>query len=191
MKRIQHKILKEDRALKILKKVSIKSESEFMHEISMLKCIDHPSVLKYYECYQDEFNYYIVTEYCKGGELLTFLIENRAFNESVAANIMKQILSAVSYCHSKGIVHRDLKTENILIKDASDINNVQIKIIDFGISCRIQPQEKLTSTFGTPYYMAPEVFKQNYTEKIDVWSCGVILYIILCGFPPFNGKNIA
>jgi serine/threonine protein kinase len=72
---------------------------------------------------------------------------------------MKQLLSAVSYCHSRGIVHRDLKTENILIKDSTDIYNVQIKIIDFGISCRIQPQEKLTSTFGTPYYMAPEVFK--------------------------------
>ena len=108
-----------------------------MHEISMLKSIDHPTVLKYYECYQDDYNYYIVTEYCSGGELLNFLIQNRAFNEAVAANIMKQLLSAVSYCHSRGIVHRDLKTENILIKDSSDIYNVRIKIIDFGISCRI------------------------------------------------------
>eukprot|EP00347_Sterkiella_histriomuscorum_P008991 403342946 len=191
VKRIQHKILREDRALKILKKSGIKSETEFIHEISMLQQLDHPNVLKYYECYQDDYNFYIVTEYCKGGELLNFLIEHRAFNEGVASNIMQQILSAVSYCHGKGIVHRDLKTENILIKDATEnIFDVQIKIIDFGISCKIQPQEKLTSTFGTPYYMAPEVFKQNYTEKCDVWSCGVILFIILCGFPPFNGKNI-
>lgn len=91
--------MREDRALKILKKVSIKSENEFLHEISMLKSIDHPTVLKYFECFQDEFNYYIVTEYCKGGELLNFLISNKAFNETVAANVMKQILSAVSYCH--------------------------------------------------------------------------------------------
>lgn len=83
-----------------------------------------------------------------------------------------------------------MKTENLLVKDAKDLKNIQIKVIDFGISIKIQPQEKLTSTFGTPYYMAPEVFKQNYTEKCDIWSCGVILYIILSGIPPFNAKNI-
>jgi calcium-dependent protein kinase len=70
------------------------------------------------------------------------------------------------------------------------MKNLQVKVIDFGISCKIQPQEKLRISFGTPYYMAPEVFRQNYTEKCDIWSCGVILYIILSGIPPFNGKNI-
>lgn len=112
------------------------------------------------------------------------------FSERLAFNVMKQLLSAVLYCHERGIVHRDLKTENILIKDVGEFNDVSIKIIDFGVSCKIQPQEKLTMKFGTPYYMAPEVFKQNYTEKCDIWSCGVILYVILCGYPPFNARNL-
>ena len=155
-----------------------------------MQSIDHPNVLKYYECFEDEFNYYIVMEFCKGGELLKFILACPEMNENIIAIVMKQLLSAVAYCHQRGIVHRDIKTENLLIKDANDMKNLQVKVIDFGISCKIQPQEKLRISFGTPYYMAPEVFRQNYTEKCDIWSCGVILYIILSGIPPFNGKNI-
>ena len=104
---------------------------------------------------------------------------------------MKQLFSAVAYCHSKNVVHRDLKVENLLVKDVTDNRRkINVKLIDFGISCKMQPQEKLTKMFGTPYYMAPEVLKQNYTEKCDLWSCGVILYVILSGVPPFKAKNL-
>jgi calcium-dependent protein kinase len=113
----------------------------------MLKSIDHPNVLKYYECYMDEFNYYIVTEFCPGGELLSFIVKERGINDWQAAFVMKQVLSAVNYCHARGIVHRDLKVENVLVKDTvaasagEDYGNkrINVKLIDFGISCRIRP----------------------------------------------------
>lgn len=160
----------------------------------MLKSIDHPNVLKYYECYMDDYNYYIVTEFCPGGELLSFIVKERGINDWQAAYIMKQVLSAVNYCHQRGIVHRDLKVENILVKDVSASSadeeygnkRINIKLIDFGISCRIKPKEKLNKFFGTPYYMAPEIIKRDYNEKCDLWSCGCILYVIMCGYPPFR-----
>jgi calcium-dependent protein kinase len=89
-----------------------------------MQSLDHPNVLKQYECFEDEFNYYIVMEYCSGGELLNYILSAEMMNENIIANIMKQLLSAVAYCHERGIVHRDLKTENLLIKDAKDINNI-------------------------------------------------------------------
>lgn len=105
---------------------------------------------------------------------------------------MKQIFSAVNYCHNRGIVHRDLKVENVMVKNLTEVpdTRIHIKIIDFGISCRIKPHERLTKLFGTPYYMAPEVIKRDYTEKCDLWSCGVILYIILIGYPPFQAPTL-
>ena len=102
---------------------------------------------------------------------------------------MKQILSAVFYCHSNKIVHRDLKPENILL-NGEDLNS-GIKIIDFGTSRVYKTGYKMTQRYGTPYYVAPEVIDQKYTEKCDIWSCGVICYILLAGTPPFNGKNDA
>jgi calcium-dependent protein kinase len=164
----------------------------------MLKSIDHPNVLKYFECYMDEYNYYMVTEFCPGGELLSFIVKERGINDWQAAYVMKQVLSAVNYCHARGIVHRDLKVENILVKDViqpgqgEDFGNkrINVKLIDFGISCRIRPHQRLTKFFGTPYYMAPEVIKRDYTEKCDIWACGVILYVIMCGYPPFRAQTL-
>lgn len=100
---------------------------------------------------------------------------------------MKQVLSAINYCHSQNIVHRDLKPENLLLD--KDENNPKIKIIDFGTSQVFDADQPMTQKFGTPYYIAPEVLKKKYNEKCDIWSLGVILYILLCGYPPFNGAN--
>lgn len=100
---------------------------------------------------------------------------------------MKQVLSAINYCHSKNIVHRDLKPENLLLD--KDESNPKIKIIDFGTSSVFDPEQTMSQKFGTPYYIAPEVLKKKYTAKCDIWSIGVILYILLCGYPPFNGAN--
>lgn len=107
------------------------------------------------------------------------------FDERKAADYMKQTLSAIVYCHSKNIVHRDLKPENLLFDTKKD--NANLKVIDFGTSRKMDSQKKLTKRLGTPYYIAPEVLKKNYDEKCDIWSCGVIMYILLCGYPPFNG----
>ena len=97
------------------------------------------------------------------------------------------MLSAINYCHIRKIVHRDLKPENLLLD--KDEDNPKIKIIDFGTSQLFDPEKKMSQKFGTPYYIAPEVLKKSYNEKCDLWSCGVILYILLCGYPPFNGAN--
>ena len=99
---------------------------------------------------------------------------------------MKQLLSAVTYCHQKNIVHRDLKPENLLIIKPGEYD---IKVIDFGLSRSFEKHKTMYNRAGTPFYIAPEVLKKKYNEKCDVWSCGVILYILLSGNPPFNGKN--
>ena len=139
--------------------------------------------------FQDDKRFYLVTELCQGGELFEAITKRTHFNEQVAASIIKQILSAIAYCHSKSIVHRDLKPENILLEDKKDDGDFQIKVIDFGASMRFDPSKKMNQVFGTAYYIAPEILKLEYNEKCDVWSVGVILYILLSGKPPFGGEN--
>lgn len=97
------------------------------------------------------------------------------------------MLSAINYCHSRKIVHRDLKPENLLLDKEKE--NPKVTIIDFGTSGIFEAEKKMSQKFGTPYYIAPEVLKKNYDQKCDLWSCGVILYILLCGYPPFNGTT--
>lgn len=154
------------------------------NEIAILKDLDHPNIVKMYEFLEDEKRIYIVTEICKGGELFDEILNRSKFDESDAAIVMKQLLSAVNYCHSKKIVHRDLKPENILLEQDKDLE--KIKIVDFGTSLMYDPSKKLEEKLGTAYYIAPEVIKKSYNEKCDLWSCGVIMYILISGEPPFN-----
>ena len=107
--------------------------------------------------------------------------------EEDAAYIVRQILLAITYCHSRGVVHRDLKPENILIDSINKEGKISIKVIDFGAALFIPPHSKLYETLGTPYYIAPEVLTGTYNEKCDIWSIGVILYILLSGSVPFDG----
>jgi calcium-dependent protein kinase len=100
---------------------------------------------------------------------------------------MRQIFSAIAYCHANNIVHRDIKPENVLLEGQGQ--KALVKIIDFGTSVKFAPGKKIKGTFGTPYYIAPEVIRGIYNEKCDLWSCGVILFILLTGKPPFDGKN--
>ncbi len=110
-------------------------------------------------------------------------------SEEDAAYVIRQVLSAITYCHTKGVVHRDLKPENILIDSIQEHGHINIKVIDFGTALFFSPQTHFKETMGTPYYIAPEVLLGSYTEKCDVWSIGVILYIMLSGSPPFNGET--
>ena len=109
--------------------------------------------------------------------------------EEDAAYIIKQLLSAITYCHLKGVVHRDLKPENVLIDSITSSGKINIKVIDFGAALFIAPETHISEMLGTPYYIAPEVLMGKYDEKCDIWSIGVILYILLCGCVPFNGPT--
>ena len=190
--KVRHKLSNQYRAMKI---IQCKSTSEnhsiaINKEINILKNLDHPNIIKVYEIYSSEKYVYTINELCTGGELFDKIVDVKHFSESAACNIMRQLLSAVAYCHENGVIHRDLKPENILIESSEEKDKefFQIKVIDFG-TCEILKKKKLTEQIGTSFYIAPEVLKNGYNEKCDLWSCGVILYILLCGSPPFYGKN--
>jgi calcium-dependent protein kinase len=175
----------EVRAIKIIymKNCSKEEQDHIWNEIVIMKSLDHPNIIRIYEYFKDFNNLFIVMEMAMGGELFDKIIEVHHFTEEIASKILYQILSAVNYLHKHGIVHRDLKPENILF------DGENVKIIDFGTSRQFQPNKKMKSLLGTAYYIAPEVINQSYTETCDEWSCGVIMYILLSGIPPFNGSD--
>jgi len=189
VRKVIHKKSGLTRAAKILCKDAISTEehSKLISEVQILTTLDHPGILKMFEMYEDKNKYYIVSEYLEGGELFERIIQNDRFSERDAAKIMKQLLSAIAYCHKHRIVHRDLKPEN-LVYDSKD-DSANLKVIDFGTAKAFTPDGKMNETYGTAYYIAPEVLNLSYTEKCDVWSCGVIMYILLSGSPPFNGRD--
>jgi calcium-dependent protein kinase len=177
--------------MKIIEKKSVtrpEDKEKLIADIHILKHLDHPNILKLYEFYQDEKSFYIIYEYCAGGELFDKIIELGCLGEQEASYILRQILSAIVYAHNHNIVHRDLKPENILLDIAAD-GSYMIKVVDWGTAREYDPNNKMNEKYGTAYYMAPEVLKKNYDAKCDIWSCGVILYIMLCGKPPFAGRN--
>jgi len=182
------------RAMKMIKKTTINLQDDdrkFLKEIQILIQIDHPNIIKIYEYFQDETYFYIITEFVSGGELYDTISKWKNFNEDKAAYIMRQLLSAVIYLHSHNIVHRDLKPENMMVEKntGKNKNTINIKLIDFGTCNYYDGKNKLTLKVGTPYYIAPEVLRRSYTEKCDLWSCGIIMYILLCGYPPFSGDS--
>eukprot|EP01066_Platyproteum_vivax_P006551 Platyproteum_vivax@DN232_c0_g1_i1.p1 len=192
VQKIVHKKTKERRALKTIRKADVDKPEDrdaLFSEVATLKELDHPNIVKVYEFFEDEKYYHIVTEICQGGELFDRIVNRteKGFGEREAALVMQQILSAVTYCHQRHIVHRDLKPENILME--SERPDAPIKVIDFGTSRVFNPDRAMHQKLGTPYYVAPEVLKRKYNEKCDVWSCGVIMYILLCGYPPFSGSS--
>ena len=184
--KVQQKTTNFLRAVKAIKKKHVDYE-EFNNEIEVLKALDHPNIIKLFDCYQDKRYYYMVEEYCSGGDLFDYIQKEKFFTEQKAGTIFNQLLSAVNHLHKKNIVHRDLKPENIVLIESGN-NEVFIKLIDFGTSITIKGKN-LTQELGTIYYIAPEVFMNNYYEKADIWSCGIILYTMLCGHPPFCGNK--
>jgi calcium-dependent protein kinase len=184
-----HKKTKALRAVKILSKRLLESEEaqkQFIKEVEILKTLDHPNIVRIFEFFEDDNSFYIVMEYCDGGELFDEIVKNVQFNEHQAAHIIRQVFSCIAYLHSIKVVHRDIKSENILLEEKDDLFN--IKLIDFGVATTLNP-EGITGTIGTPSYIAPEVITGKYTEKCDVWSAGVLMYILLSGCPPFQGSE--
>jgi len=186
-----NKATKAQRAVKSISKAQMKNLDRFKQEISILKMMDHPNIIKLHESFEDHRNIYIVMELCIGGELFDRIIDAGHFTEVQAAIVMKQIIQAIFYMHEQKVCHRDLKPENFLFSSKEPIDKSVLKIIDFGLSCKFTDGQSLSTKAGTPYYVAPQVLAGKYDESSDLWSCGVIMYVLLCGYPPFYGETDA
>jgi calcium-dependent protein kinase len=190
--RVQNRLTGQTRAMKIINKsttCTAADDQEIINEINILRTMDHPNILKIFEFYSGKDSYSIVTEMCSGGELFQEIIDKGPFNERYSAYVMYQILSAINYCHNMNIIHRDLKPENILIVKREKGGYPLLKVCDFGTSKMVEKGSVQRKLVGSSYYIAPEVLRKNYNEKCDLWSCGVIMYILLSGRPPFGGDN--
>lgn len=187
-----HKRTGDIRAIKIFKKSEIPEEEiesrSVLAEVEILRTLDHPNILKVYEYFEDQDHYYIVMEYCEGGDIFDKIERNGKISERYAAKVMIYLLKGVNYLHSRHVVHRDIKPENILITNKSKYADMNIKIIDFNVATK-KTEKNLKGVTGTTDYMAPEVFGGVYDEKCDLWSCGVVLYLMICGQLPFPSPN--
>jgi len=177
-------------AIKILDKTSKDANLEMMsREVEIMEQIQHKNIIYMREMFDTPTKMYLIMELVTGGELFDRIVNRGSYSEKDASNVVRQIVSAIEYLHSMGIVHRDLKPENLLY--ANENPDADIKIADFGLS-RILPDDAMLKTAcGTPGYVAPEVLKgRGYGKEVDMWSVGVIMYILLCGFPPFYDDNV-
>jgi len=187
-----HRLTGEIYAVKTIDKAKVTRRDHIQREIRLLRSVDHPGIMKMVDYYEDEAYVHIVTERCTGGELFKKIIDSTSgsgcLQESHAAKIIKALLEAVHYLHSRNVVHRDIKPENVLFESAEEGSS--IKLIDFGLSRTHGIDDSaMTNRIGTPYYMSPGVLRGNYDRSCDIWAVGVVSYILLCGFPPFNGQS--
>ena len=178
----------EIKAMKQVEKSKLPDVKYFETEIKILSLLDHPNIVRLFEVFEDDKNFYLIMELCHGDNLLSRMKNNR-YKEKAAAVLMEQVVAAIAYCHEKGICHRDLKPQNVLFCDESP--NSPVKVVDFGISKIFDPSltnfqnelkgdftksKKMDSQIGTLYFISPEIIKGSYNEKCDIWSLGVILY---------------
>ncbi|XP_024966498.1 CDPK-related kinase 5-like [Cynara cardunculus var. scolymus] len=179
-------------AVKVIPKAKMTTAiavEDVRREVRILQALaGHDNLVQFYDAFEDDDKVYIVMELCEGGELLDrILARGGKFTEDYSKNVLVQILNVVSFCHLQGVVHRDLKPENFLLKAKDD--DSQLKAIDFGLSDFVKPDEKLNDIVGSAYYVAPEVLLRSYGTEADVWSVGVIAYILLCGSRPFWART--
>lgn len=176
-------------AIKSIPKNKIEYRIDLLErELGLLMTVDHPNIIKFYEVYEDPQYIHLVMELCTGGELFDQLISKGRYTEAEAAKIMHSLLSAVAHLHSMEIAHRDLKPENIMLSTSDE--NSEIKIIDFGLAKKYLEEGSGENTvLGSSYYVAPEVLQNSYGLSCDIWSCGVIVFMLLSGKPPFDGNS--
>nr|GMD92013.1 calcium-dependent protein kinase 26-like [Ipomoea batatas] len=160
----------------------VRREIEIMHHLS-----GQPNIISIKGSYEDAVAVHVVMELCKGGELFDRIVKRGHYSERKAAELTRTIVGVIEACHSLGVMHRDLKPENFLFVD--DEEDSPIKTIDFGLSTFFKPGEIFNEVVGSPYYVAPEVLQKRYSHKADIWSAGVIVYILLSGAPPFCGES--
>ncbi|XP_066394967.1 serine/threonine protein kinase OSK4 [Miscanthus floridulus] len=186
----EHKLTGHRVAIKIIncrQMRNMEMEEKAKREIKILKLFIHPHIIRLYEVIYTQTDIYVVMEYCKYGELFDYIVEKGRLQEDEARRIFQQIISGVEYCHRNMVVHRDLKPENLLLD-----SKYNVKLADFGLSNVMHDGHFLKTSCGSPNYAAPEVIsgKLYAGPEVDVWSCGVILYALLCGTLPFDDENI-
>ncbi|XP_037925477.1 calcium/calmodulin-dependent protein kinase type 1 isoform X2 [Hermetia illucens] len=177
-------------AVKIIDKKALKGKEDSLeNEIKVLRRLTHPNIVQLLETYEDKTKVYLVMELVTGGELFDRIVEKGSYTEKDASDLIRQVLEAVDYMHEQGVVHRDLKPENLLYYSQEEDSKIMIS--DFGLS-KMEDSGIMATACGTPGYVAPEVLAQKpYGKAVDVWSIGVISYILLCGYPPFYDENDA
>ncbi|XP_042738547.1 serine/threonine-protein kinase SIK2 isoform X4 [Lagopus leucura] len=189
VKLARHRITRSEVAIKIIDKsqLDVVNLEKIYREVQIMKMLDHPHIIKLYQVMETKNMLYLVTEFAKNGEIFDYLASHGRLSESEARRKFWQILSAVEYCHNRKVVHRDLKAENLLLD-----NNMNIKIADFGFGNFYKSGEPLTTWCGSPPYAAPEVFEGQQYEgpQLDIWSMGVVLYVLVCGALPFDGPTL-
>jgi len=163
-----------------------RDKERLQQEVSMMKLVQKGEyVVRLHETYEDDAFVYMVMELCQGGELVSCLLEQGTHSEAQAVLVMRQVFQAVAYLHSCSICHRDLKPENLLLLHRRPIRDNVVKVTDFGLSALCPSGSELRGTMGTLPYMAPQVLNGRHDLSADIWSCGVLTYLLLCGYPPF------
>jgi len=185
----EHKETGKIRAVKTISKAQTTDPNKLSAEIAVMKMMDHPNICKLFETFEDARNVYLVMELCEGGELFDRIIELNRMTERQAAIVMQNMFRALFYMHSVSVCHRDLKPENFLFTDKKPVEEATLKLIDFGLARGFKKNEILRTKAGTPFYVAPEVLTGKYGESSDLWSLGVIMFVLLCGYPPFHGQT--
>ncbi|KAK9067800.1 hypothetical protein SSX86_011911 [Deinandra increscens subsp. villosa] len=167
-------------------KTLVKGEETVHREVEIMQHLSgHPGVVTLKAVYEDLESFHLVMELCSGGRLIDQMAKEGRYSEQRAANIFKELMMVIKYCHDMGVVHRDVKPENILLTTSG-----KIKLADFGLAVRITNGQSLAGLAGSPAYVAPEVLSGNYCEKVDVWSAGILLHALLVGVLPFQGESL-
>lgn len=177
-------------AIKIVPKMSLSREDKIglKSEVEILHSLKHPNIIELHAVYREKKFYYLVLEHMKGGELFQRIVAKKRYSELDAGRVCKTLVATIAFLHDNKIAHRDIKPENLLLISRTD--DVRVKIADFGFAKRVTSPECLTTRCGSPNYVAPEIIsKVPYGVAVDMWSIGVVLYILLCGYLPFADKN--
>ncbi|CAE8591961.1 unnamed protein product, partial [Polarella glacialis] len=185
-----HKRMDRYFAVKSISKKLVDDMQKLHEEIEIMRLLDHPNIVRFQESFEDRRCLYIVLELCEGGELFDRIVQAGHLTEGHAASVVRDMLLAINYLHLNHIMHRDLKPENFLLSTVEEVGKSPLKMIDFGLASRFTPGVPARTKAGTPNYIAPEVLSGRYDEKVDIWSLGVLMYLLLSGTHPFTGKTV-
>jgi len=166
----------------------IRSPETIKGQVNILDRCRHPNIIKLHEVFMNPVWIYEILEYCSGGRLYDAIVAAERHTARETANVMYQLLSAVAHLHTRKVCHRDIRPEHVMIKDNGLLTHCEIKIIDFATACEIK-KVPFTEQLAMPYYASPQVYEKKYTYKCDIWSCGLILYLLLLGYPRLRTAN--